>query len=89
MPAYEISDTELVFWPDETSDAAVVYDLRESPWIAPRTVRGRPPRLLPTIERRRILFQEMPVAWVQWVELWSPAGFGQSVALDALSAPVL
>ena len=74
MPAYDVSDHELVLWPDETADVEVVYDLRESPWITPRSTRGRPARLLPTIERQRILFQEMPVAWQQWVELWSPAG---------------
>ncbi|MCD4726575.1 MAG: hypothetical protein K8R46_02865, partial [Pirellulales bacterium] len=48
----------------------VFYDLREGPWIAPQSVRGLPRRRMPTIERRRIIFDEVPVDWDRWVEAW-------------------
>ena len=41
MPPYDFSDNELMLWPDETTDAEVAYDLREGPWIAPRSAAGK------------------------------------------------
>jgi hypothetical protein len=82
MPACDLSGERLVLWPDEATDAEVIYDLKEGPWIAPQSVRGRPPRLMPTIERRRILFQEMPITWEQWIAVWSPASPAQGLGID-------
>ena len=67
---YDVTTEGLVVWPDEMSDVEVFYDLREGPWIAPQSVRGLPRRRMPTIERRRIIFDEVPVDWDRWVEAW-------------------
>ncbi|MBU4271305.1 MAG: hypothetical protein KKA28_05525 [Planctomycetes bacterium] len=67
---YDVTAEGLVVWPDDLSDVEVFYDLREGPWIAPQSVRGLPRRRMPTIERRRIIFDEVPVDWDRWVEAW-------------------
>ena len=67
---YDVTGEGLVVWPDAHSDSEVLYDLREGPWIAPQSIRGLPRRRMPTIERRRIVFTEVPVDWQRWVEGW-------------------
>jgi len=54
-----------------------IYDLNEGPWIAPQFVRGLARRLLPTIERRQLIFTEMPIVWNTWLAIWSQDLAGQ------------
>ena len=41
-----------------------------------KVVRGLPRRRLPTVERWRLLFTAVPIAWDRWVEVWN-AGHGR------------
>ena len=87
VPPYDVSAEGLVVWPDEKEDVEVLYDLHEGPWIAPQAVRGLARRRLPTVERQRILFSEVPVAWQRWVEAWNQDLAGQGHPRDPV-APV-
>ena len=87
VPQYDVSAEGLVLWPDEKEDVEVLYDLHEGPWIAPQSVRGLARRRLPTVERQRILFSEVPVAWQRWVEAWEQDLAGQGHPRDPV-APV-
>ena len=49
VPWYDVSTAGLVIWPDGEEDVEVLYDLDDSPWIAPQSVRGLARRLLPTV----------------------------------------
>ncbi len=80
---YDVTGEGLVVWPDVDSDAEVLYDLREGPWIAPQSIRGLPRRRMPTIERRRIVFTEVPVDWRRWVEGWEEDVSRPGNALDS------
>ncbi|MBN1394914.1 MAG: hypothetical protein JW959_07820 [Pirellulales bacterium] len=71
VPCYELSAEGLLVWPDDGSDTMVLYDLNEADqWIAPQSIRGFAQRRLPTIERKRIFFGELPLRWDRWVEAW-------------------
>ncbi|NLF06732.1 MAG: hypothetical protein GX594_01975 [Pirellulaceae bacterium] len=70
-PYYTVAPEGLSVWPDVGADTEVFYDLREEPWIAPQSIHGLPMRRMPTVERRRIVFGEVPVAWAVWVEAWN------------------
>ncbi len=83
-PCYGFSPAGLIVWPDERQDAEVLYDLREAPWVAPQVVRGLPRRRLPTIERGRLLFAAVPIAWDRWVEVWNADMAGQGHPRDAI-----
>ena len=56
----------------------VLYDLHDDRWIAPQSVRGLAWQRLPTLERRQLVFGEIPVPWEQWVAAWNQdlAGHG-------------
>jgi hypothetical protein len=70
-PWYDISAVGLVVWPEEQEDVEAVYDLHEEAWIAPQIVMGLPRRPLPTVERRQIVFSDVPVAWDDWLTVWA------------------
>jgi hypothetical protein len=70
MPRYAFSRDELIVWPNADNSAEVRYELGESTWLAPRTVRGAARRRLPTIDRQRAVFGDLEVSWVEWVEVW-------------------
>ncbi len=55
----------------------MLYDLHEEPWIAPQSVSGLSRRRLPTLERPRLVFSAVPVAWDRWVEVWDEAIAGR------------
>lgn len=76
-PWYDLSAAGLVVWPEGEDDVEVLYDLRDSPWIAPQSVRGLSRRLLPTIQRRQLVFGEVPAAWDDWVAVWNQDQTGQ------------
>jgi hypothetical protein len=59
-----------------------LYDLHEGPWIAPQAVRGLLRRRLPTLERGRILFSQVPLTWQRWVEAWNHDLAGQGHPRD-------
>jgi len=65
----------------------VFYDLREGPWIAPQSVRGLSRRRLPTVERQRLIFREVPVSWLRWVEAWNQDVAGRGHPRESI-APV-
>ena len=69
-PRYDIVAEGLRVWPDDTEDAEVLYDLRGEGRIEPQVVRGSPGRSLPALERRQILFRDVPITWERWVEAW-------------------
>ncbi len=87
VPLYDLSAEGLILWPDEKGDVEVLYDLHEGPWIAPQAIRGLARRLLPMVERQRILFSEVPLAWQRWVEAWDQDLAGQGHPRDPI-APV-
>ena len=84
VPWYDVSAEGLVLWPDDRRDVEVLYDLHESPWIAPRAIRGLSRRRLPTVERRRFLFAEVPLDWSRWVEVWNQDLAGQGHPRDPI-----
>lgn len=78
MPWYEVSADGLVLWPERDEDVEVLYDLHEGLWIAPRSIRGLARRVLPTIERQRLVFGDIAISWDDWVGIWNHdvAGLG-------------
>jgi hypothetical protein len=84
VPWYDVSAEGLVVWPDDQGDVEVLYDLHEGPWIAPQSVRGLPRRRLPTVERWRFVFAEIPLEWSRWVEVWNQDVAGQGHPRDAI-----
>jgi hypothetical protein len=84
VPWYDLSAEGLVVWPDDKREVEAVYDLQESPWIAPQTVRGLSPRRLPTVERWRFVFSDVPVNWDRWVEVWNEDIAGQGHPRDPI-----
>jgi hypothetical protein len=87
MPCYDIAAVGLVLWPDTEEDVEVVYDLHEEARIAPRSVRGLARRSLPTLERRQLVFQDVPVRWDDWVAIWNRDLAGQGHPTESV-APV-
>lgn len=86
-PWYDLSAQGLVLWPGETWEAEVLYDLHEGPWIAPQSIRGPAWQSLPTLERWRLVFGDVPIAWEQWVLAWNQDLAGQCLPSDSI-APV-
>lgn len=85
-PWYDVSAERLVVWPDREGDVEVLYDLREEQWIAPQAVRGLSRRRMPTIDRQRLIFSAVPVAWWRWVEAWNQDIAGQGHPHDGVVA---
>jgi hypothetical protein len=83
-PWYDVSAQGLIVWPDDQREVEVRYDLCEGPWIAPQNVHGLSPRRLPTIERSRLMFSEIPLAWDRWVEVWNEDVAGQGHPRDPI-----
>jgi hypothetical protein len=77
-PQYDVSVEGLALWPDADKDIEVLYDLHESPWVAPQSIRGLPRQLLPTLARWRLVLDDVPVPWRQWIATWNEdaAGYG-------------
>jgi len=67
-PWFDVAPEGLRVWPDEDRGNEAVYDLREEEWIAPRHVSGLTRRRLPTRERARLVFSDVPVEWDRWVD---------------------
>ncbi len=86
-PCYDLSPKGLLVWPDEQRQVEVLYDLHDEQWIAPQAIRGLSRRRLPTIERGRLVFSEMPVTWPCWVEIWNLDIAGRGHPRDSV-APV-
>ena len=77
MPWYTLSSAGLVLWPDMPMDVEVLYNLHDEQWIAPQTIRGLSRRLLPTLERSRLVFSDVPASWESWVTVWNQDTAGQ------------
>jgi len=77
MPWYAITTAGLVLWPDIPKDVEVLYDLHGDSWIAPQMIRGLSRRLLPTLERQRLVFSDIPASWESWVAVWNQDVAGQ------------
>jgi len=75
----------VIVWPEADGSVEVLYDLHDGPWIAPQSVRGLARRLLPTIERWRLVFSEAPVSWDSWVATWSQDAAGQGHPPDSVA----
>jgi hypothetical protein len=86
-PQYDVTAHGLVVWPDQECDVEAIYDLEAGAWIAPQFVRGLARRLLPTVERRRLIFDETPIAWDRWVLIWNQDVAGQGHPVES-AAPV-
>jgi hypothetical protein len=80
---YDLSPGGLIVWPDDDFSVKVLYDLHETSWIAPQSLEGLPRRLLPTCERRQLVFSEIPVLWNHWVTIWSRDQAGQGHPSEA------
>jgi hypothetical protein len=68
---YDFSPDGVLFWPQLHQHSAVLYRFRdtgsESTWPVPiRAVVEPSPQ-----ERPELLFRERPVAWGEWVQIWS------------------
>jgi hypothetical protein len=85
-PWYDVSAEGLVVWPDREGDVEVLYDLSEEQWIAPQAVRGLSRRRMPTIDRQRLIFSAVSVAWWRWVEAWNQDIAGQGHPHDGVVA---
>jgi hypothetical protein len=64
---YDVIEPGLLVRP--SGGGAAVYDLRQSPTIAPRTESPSFARL-PEFDREQLVFAASPVAWEMWVEVW-------------------
>jgi hypothetical protein len=84
VPWCDVSAKGLVVWPDDRREVEVVYDLHEGPWVAPQAVCGLSPRRLPTVERWRLVFGAVPIAWDRWVEVWNEDIAGQGHPRDSI-----
>ena len=71
MAPYDLSPTGLLLWPEADGDVEVLYDLHNGEWIAPQSVRGLARKVLPTVERRQLVFRDVIVPWDKWVAAWS------------------
>lgn len=89
-PWYDVSPEGLIVWPDRGLEVEVLYDLSETPWVAPQAIRGLARRRLPIVERNRLMFSETIVSWQRWVEQWNQDIAGQGHPRDGVGAvPVL
>ena len=70
MPPYEITADRLVVWPDRASAAPVWYDLHDEGALVPMSASGWVPAQLPTLDRCRLIFAEVPVSWSDWLRAW-------------------
>jgi hypothetical protein len=70
MPPYEITADQLVVWPDRASAAPVWYDLHDEGALVPMSASGLVPAQLPTLDRCRLIFAEVPVSWSDWLRAW-------------------
>ncbi len=77
MPWYALTTAGLVLWPDIPKDVEVLYDLHNEQWIAPQMIHGLSRRLLPTLERSRLVFSDVPASWESWVVVWNQDVAGQ------------
>ena len=77
MPGYDFATAGMVLWPEGEEDVEVLYDLHAGPWIVPQPVRGLPRRGLPSVERRQLVFSEVPAPWDDWVAIWNRDVMGQ------------
>jgi len=84
---YDFTPEGLIVWPDGAFEVEVLYRLRNGPILSPQVVFGTLRRLMPTLEQPRLVFQEVPVLWRRWVEVWGqdPAATGH---LDHKIVPV-
>jgi hypothetical protein len=62
----------------------MLYDLRDGSLVTPLVVDGMPSRILPTLDRRRLLFSDTPLPWWQWVCWWEPEGAAHERMADAI-----
>jgi hypothetical protein len=86
MPWYDVVPQGLAVWPDDDRDVEVLYDLHETPWVAPQAVSGLSRRRLPTVERWRLVFAAAPIEWERWVEVWNEDIAGQGHPRDGIVA---
>jgi hypothetical protein len=84
VPWYDLSPQGLAVWPDDGRDVEVLYDLHETPWVAPQAVRGLSRRRLPTVECWRLVFAAVPIEWERWVEVWNEDIAGQGHPRDGI-----
>jgi hypothetical protein len=64
-PRYAIRDEGLVVWPDDTFETTAVYNLDEEPLMPHPAIAS-----LPVLQPAQLLFDRVPIAWQQWVEIW-------------------
>lgn len=89
LPWYGFSAEGLMLWPDkQDGDAEVLYDFHNGPWIAPQSVCGLARQMLPTAERRQLIFADVPIPWDAWVVIWNQDVAGQGHPLKSV-VPVL
>jgi hypothetical protein len=62
---YALTSEGLVVWSDDTFEASAVYDLDEESLTPCPALEA-----LPVLEPAQLLFDKVPIAWQQWVEVW-------------------
>lgn len=72
--SYHCDDLGLVFWPNETLEMEVRYDLRHDgsltgPVVSDCGQTGTAP-VFPTFDRSRLIFRETVILWQDWVAAW-------------------
>jgi hypothetical protein len=67
--SYDMTGDGLVVWPGNGEGCEVIYPLRDGAPIEPRTS-ACPPEGLPVLDASRLLFRDVPVTWVEWVDGW-------------------
>jgi hypothetical protein len=76
---YDLTRDALVVWPDPHYEAEVVYELRAGPVLRPRPTLGVPSVTLPTLPAAKLLFEEAPLTWTEWVALWQRDRAGEGL----------
>jgi len=68
--AFDITEAGLVVWPGPDFTKEAVYDLSAGPVLEPRPTNGALPQGLRPLDASRVLFNNTPVTWKDWVWTW-------------------
>jgi hypothetical protein len=78
--AYDICQRGIIVYPnttlchierrDESSQAKILYDLKENLVVTSQVAAGNLQAVMPAVDRSKLMFSELEITWRQWVEWW-------------------
>jgi hypothetical protein len=68
--AFDITDFGLMVWTAANGAHDVVYELKAGPELPPKPLSDAEVPGMPMLDARRLLFNDAPLAWADWVNTW-------------------